>query len=165
MLIGNRFVLIPGLVLALLAGMVWFAPGQLAQSTREWSRQVSAALISEDEQLRAQKLEWHREVLQERLQAKEEITRELILGHISFLEAAASFLHHNSQPVEFQAIYAPGQGKTLAERNCRQVISWVRAQEANAPALRRGFLADCLEADLDEMLRQSGGLHLPPYLH
>jgi hypothetical protein len=157
----NRFGLLIGLVLVSAAGVLFFLPAQLAEVTQQAFTAKPGSFPPTDEEERRQNLDWQTEIVLGRLKVKEEVIQELIAGRMTFLQAAACFCQLNTQPPGFRTIYAPTSGTTVEERNCRQVINWVKAKLSRDGA--HSDLVPRLEQELEQLLHQPGGIDLPPY--
>lgn len=105
---------------------------------------------------RARALEQQRAAVVRRTNRKAQVTRAVVAGRLSLLEAAACFRALELEPPAFDwALFrAAWPGDSDPERHCHEVLKYVRsAGGENA--------CDLLRAELAEHLRR-GTLHLPP---
>ena len=97
-----------------------------------------------------------------RLQAKNDVTRQLIDGQKTLLEAAAWFRYINAvTSLPRSDLHPSDETQSEEERACRQVIRWAVASldardKDHGPALTRR-----LERELKELLHKPGGIVLP----
>ena len=96
-----------------------------------------------------------------RLEAKKTITRRLIDGQLTLLEAAAWFRYlSKATPNGDDEASSPDRNLPEGERYCRQVIRWVGGMLAGTSPSQAAALVRRLEAELDAHKR-GDGLILP----
>jgi hypothetical protein len=123
----------------------WRAVGELARLDREREDMERVALL-----------------LNRRSDELSAITTDVIAGRVGLLEAAAAFraadaIVPSGARVQLAPYFAGGSD---AERECRRVISFVDTALDGEPSRRAAVVAG-LEAELQEHLRQEGGVRLP----
>jgi len=95
------------------------------------------------------------------LQAKREVIKRLLGGRLTLLEAAGWFralhrpLSNGGDPLDYQP------GKTKAERTCRMVIAWAKAEVAVQSPSQAIEVGRRLEAELAACLARDGEPRLP----
>lgn len=156
----GHWVLNGGLALALLGGLLWFMPAWLAEISASVLGSWTSALSLAYHEQHCQELDWQQKVLLERLTAKDEVTRELMEGRISFLQAADRFCDLNTNPSIFRAVNNPSLGATEEEQACRQVMFWVQRSLLRESTRQSKELLASLEQEMKEQFRQSAGLDL-----
>ncbi|VTS05687.1 hypothetical protein [Tuwongella immobilis] len=99
-------------------------------------------------------------LLQEALQAKRQVIRQLVEGELPLLEAAAQFQAITTQlgtPIEATLGLAP----TIDQESiCRTVIGWVHLCLSDRPEHAEAISCR-LESELQQHLSQAGSLQLP----
>lgn len=156
---GLRLLLEVGLLLGLCTGLALFLPRWLAEAALDWCAPAEFPLDSLSAEQVAE-LERRKAVAIRRLETKHELTLEVIKGQLSLLEAASRFRSLN------EGLHTPASsrrfpGATTEERQCQEVIYWVREVMACKPQEPNPELVKRLEAELRHELSQPGGLSLP----
>jgi hypothetical protein len=105
-------------------------------------------------------LEERHRLIAKRLEAKDEITKDLIRGRLTLFEAAAGFRRLNEQ-YPLVVVDKPLPGMTEEERLCRQVIEWVRVHLLANPRDASEDFVVRLEHELSRNKRQNGAVQLP----
>ena len=97
-----------------------------------------------------------------RLEAKKTITRRLIDGQLTLLEAAAWFRYLNeATPDGGDDSWPPDRALPKDEQYCRQVIRWAGGTLEQTSRSQAGAFVRRLEAELDAY-KHGDGLNLPP---
>jgi hypothetical protein len=159
---GFRLVLSVGLVLALFATANQLKPAWLGDVGLDWRGAVDAYRQIGEAREKEAEMDRQIEAVSRRMHIKHQITRDLIAGRRSLLEAAAWFCHAGKVLPGLIPDPLPFPGATPEEKYCRQVLCWVRtvlAQEAGCYPRGR---AEQLGRELEEHLARPGGLRLPP---
>jgi hypothetical protein len=102
-------------------------------------------------------------VIQARLRAKRLLVSEVAARRMSLVEAAAHFRDLNETPPDCpdRGYRSAFEGSSDGERLCRQVISWVRAENEGRSPLAEATLTVWLEAELVGLLARDGIVRLP----
>jgi hypothetical protein len=96
------------------------------------------------------------------LQAKGVVTRRLIAGELTLLEAAEWFRYLDDAMPASRTVPAPQDvGLSGDERYCREAIRWARAAAAESSPTQGRVVVERLEAELDAHLKPNGGPVLP----
>jgi anaerobic glycerol-3-phosphate dehydrogenase len=123
---------------------------------------LSRGEAPDPEELRGHELELQRQAVLQRLRMRMRVVRELAVGKMNLLEAAAWFRDLNKTLPEAgrkaQEVCLPAA--STEERCCRQVISWLRNHVEDGNNSVPAASPDCLERQLEEHLR-CGPLRLP----
>ncbi len=115
-----------------------------------------------EEQQRNAEIANRNEIVRERIFAQYEITNNVIAGRLTLFEAAAAFRDVRERTkVYVNRAVTNFPGDTLEERQCRQVISWVRSELSTVSPDEGELLVEQLEAELQEHKRQHGTVRLP----
>ncbi|HVS36141.1 MAG TPA: hypothetical protein VMS17_11220 [Gemmataceae bacterium] len=97
-----------------------------------------------------------------RLEGKSSVTRRLLEGELTLMEAAAWFRYIDRVTGPVDSILVPGEeGESDEERLCRQVIRWAEAQAQQVSPQSSQAVVSRLEAQLDDRLRRDGKVELP----
>jgi hypothetical protein len=112
--------------------------------------------------VREEELAYRRQVATKRLEGKQQVTRDLIAGHLTLLEAAVRFQVLNKTPVDCPFRYEnSSQGRGEGEQIFRQVINWAVTEVAQRSEIEAQILSERLERELEEHLRRHGPARLP----
>lgn len=121
----------------------------------EWGDLPGLVKLLVEEHRRGENMSHYSTIVARRVFGKDEITKDLVAGHLTLLEATARFRKLEGETREYichpRGIY---RGDTDEERLCRQVINWA-AQEASDSV--RDELVRKLEGELREHLRDHNG--------
>ena len=144
-----------------LAGFSYTQPGWLSELGLELEVAPEDAASPEDLALLA-RLDHKTEVIVRRLAAKRDVTRQVIDGGLTLLEAAALFRQLNATPADCPCSHDMMPGSSDGEKLCRQVIGWVEQQMREATsASQAAALKARFEAELEELLDKDGTVRLP----
>jgi hypothetical protein len=112
---------------------------------------------------RRQALERQSEITLRRIEAKQAVTNDLMAGRLTFLMAARKFKELNEQPITCQDNYRSRfPGRTDDEKVCRQAMTWAEGGlKKLTPSLAEKLRCQ-FEEELEENMRQNGGLVVLP---
>ena len=97
-----------------------------------------------------------------RLKAKTVVTRRLIDGELTLLDAAAWFQYLDAAIPSAGGDFVPDEeGLSDGERYCRQAIRWARGQARTMSPGQAARVERRLQAELDAFLQRDGGAGLP----
>src|SRR5262249_41069272 len=90
----------------------------------EWGDRPALVKLLVEEHRRGEKMTHHAAIVARRVFGKDEITKDLVAGHVTLLEATARFRRLETETREYLC-YPLGiyRGDTEEERLCRQVIN------------------------------------------
>ncbi len=125
-----------------------------------WSILTSWVRKQEAMNRRNKVLERRNEVGHWRLQAKRQVAVELLLGHLTLLQAAAWFEQLDSQPPDMPVWRLPGQ-RDSNESYCQHVLNWVRGPLDPYQDPKQDEKARQLEEEFQQLRSQPGGIDLP----
>ena len=112
---------------------------------------------------RRQALDRHADVARDRIQAKEEVLRDLIVGRLTLLQAGRRFKDLNETPITCQDDYrSTYPGRSDGEKVCRQVLAWLERDLPDLSPSQAALLRSTLEEELAENLRQNDGVVVLP---
>jgi hypothetical protein len=162
MTVSIRLVVL-GLVAAVLFGIAWAQPDLLACCGLNFAEISQYQEQEVREQQRRESMDRHHQVILRRIEAKNEVVRELTTGQLSLMQAARRFKDLDETPATCQDDYRRSYpGRSDGEKACRQVLRWVESHletltPSQADALRRR-----LDAEWHEGLRLGGGIVVLP---
>ncbi len=117
--------------------------------------------IARDTQRRAELEEENQGVLR-RVDEKQAVSREVLAGRLTLVEAAARFRTVNTAyPESMSYLRNLCSGGSDEERLCRQVIGWVEGEGSGGDRAETHRVVARLEAELQELLRSEAGIRLP----
>jgi hypothetical protein len=152
------------LILFACLGCVGYAwPEWLRGSGLDWQAVADARRETEAQERRSEDLGQRQEVTRRRIEAKQAVTRQLVDGRLTLLEAAAWFRYLNENPSDCQDPYRyTWPGDSDGEKLCRQVIGWaeVEVRERSSPS-QADEKTRLLEAELGGHLARDGTVRLP----
>jgi hypothetical protein len=123
---------------------------------------IAALRILVDGPRRQAEIRNYNEIVRQRLQGKDKITRDLLDGRLSLFEAAARFRKLEELTSEYIGYSRePRPGETVEENLCHQVIRWVHHEAAVRTYPEPDQLAQRLEEELREHIQQHGRVRLP----
>jgi hypothetical protein len=103
------------------------------------------------------------QALRDRIVAKGEVTRELLAGRITLLQAARRFRDLNDSPIAYPSMFwRRYPGRSDGEKLCREVLRWVEAYLKDLPGSQSPIRLRQLEQELAENLRRNGGVVVLP---
>jgi hypothetical protein len=148
-----RFTFSALFVSTVLAGIASFYPQwAVALGVDFWNIPALERQVEETERASNDLDEWGHTIF-DRIVAKRRVTRDVLEGRLSLLEAAIRFRDLNAQrrpnPVSLRDAYP---GRTDAERVCRQVISWVVAEAQFIDPQQAKTVVASLERELEQRL-------------
>jgi hypothetical protein len=137
----------------------------LAAIKPQWAERVGlgdSERPDAEQRKRSEKLDYEHEVLVERIKAKREVTRRLVRGELTLLEAAAWFEHCNDNPPDCPQKEWLGPNQSRGEYLTRQVIHWVRVElDEKLPPTQVEERIRKLETELQNHITQFGTVRLP----
>jgi hypothetical protein len=140
-------------VLALAGRLI--APCLLGELGLDWWNLTEQYREHAAEQERGEALAQKDRMLMQRVKEKAILTKQVIEGQLSLLEAAARFESINNAFAASVSDYRYWPGTSEGEKLCRQVIAWVASDLANRNRLDDPLVAR-LQAELADHLKQHG---------